>query len=153
MVTLKKAHVKIVSVLIALVFMGSVVALALTQTNGIASAAPASNVGVVDYQQFATLKIVTDVEEQMQKEAQAAQEKFNAETANMNDQQKQEYYQQTMQRLQQQHTDLMDPVRKQIEDAVKQVADAQGLSVVIQKDAVVYGGKDITQDVIKKLNK
>lgn len=153
MVTLKKAHVKIVSVLIALVFMGSVVALALTQTNGIASAAPASNVGVVDYQQFATLKIVTDVEEQMQKEAQAAQEKFNAETANMNDQQKQEYYQQTMQRLQQQHSDLMDPVRKQIEDAVKQVADAQGLSVVIQKDAVVYGGKDITQDVIKKLNK
>lgn len=48
MVTLQKKTVKIVSVLIALVFVGSVVALALTQTGtGFASAA-SSNVGVVD---------------------------------------------------------------------------------------------------------
>ena len=47
----------------------------------------------------------------------------------------------------------MEPVNKQIEDAVKAVADAKGLSVVLNKDTVVYGGTDITQDVIKKLSK
>ena len=53
MVTLQKKQVKIISVLIALVFVGSVVALALTQSgSGIASAA-SSNVGVVDYRQIA----------------------------------------------------------------------------------------------------
>ena len=40
-----------------------------------------------------------------------------------------------------------------IEAAVKKVAGNKGLAVVITKDAVVYGGQDITQDVIKELAK
>ena len=154
MIQLKKAQVKIVSVLIALVFVGSVVALALTQSGtGVASAASSSNVGVVDYRQFTTLKIYTDAEAEMQKAVQQAQQEFNEQSANMSDQEKQAYYQQTMERLQQQNTDLMEPVQKQVEDAVKAIAEAKGLSVVLNKDTVVYGGTDITQDVIKKLSK
>lgn len=154
MIQLKKAQVKIVSVLIALVFVGSVVALALTQSGtSVASAAASSNVGVVDYRQFATLKIYTDAEAEMQKAVQQAQQEFNDKSANMSDEEKQSYYQQTMERLQQQNTDLMEPVQKQVEDAVKAVADAKGLTVVLNKDTVVYGGTDITQDVIKKLSK
>ncbi len=154
MIQLKKAQVKIVSVLIALVFVGSVVALALTQSGtGVASAASSSNVGVVDYRQFTTLKIYTDAEAEMQKAVQQAQQDFNEKSANMSDEEKQAYYQQTMERLQQQNTDLMEPVQKQVEDAVKAIAEAKGLSVVLNKDTVVYGGTDITQDVIKKLSK
>ena len=140
--------------MIALVFVGSVVALALTQSGtGVASAASSSNVGVVDYRQFTTLKIYTDAEAEMQKAVQQAQQEFNEKSANMSDQEKQAYYQQTMERLQQQNTDLMEPVQKQVEDAVKAIAEAKGLSVVLNKDTVVYGGTDITQDVIKKLSK
>lgn len=154
MIQLKKAQVKIVSVLIALVFVGSVVALALTQSGtGVASAASSSNVGVVDYRQFTTLKIYTDAEAEMQKAVQQAQQDFNEKSANMSDEEKQAYYQQTMERLQQQNTDLMEPVQKQVEDAVKAIAEAKGLSVVLNKDTVIYGGTDITQDVIKKLSK
>ena len=40
-----------------------------------------------------------------------------------------------------------------MEEAVKSVADAKGLTVVIDKNAVVYGGTDITQDVVKKIAK
>ena len=51
MIKLEKKQVKIISILIAVVFVGSVVALALTQSgSGIASAA-SSAVGVVDYRQ------------------------------------------------------------------------------------------------------
>ena len=154
MVEFKKTQAKIISVLIALVFIGSVVALALTQSGtGIASAASSSNVGVVDYRQFTTLKIYTDVEAEMQTAVETAQKEFNEKSANMSEKEKQEYYQQTMERLQHQNADLMEPVNKQIEDAVKAVADAKGLSVVLNKDTVVYGGTDITQDVIKKLSK
>ena len=154
MIQLKKAQVKIVSVLIALVFVGSVVALALTQSGtGVASAASSSNVGVVDYRQFTTLKIYTDAEAEMQKAVQQAQQEFNEKSANMSDEEKQAYYQQTMERLQQPNTDLMEPVQKQVEEAVKAIAEAKGLSVVLNKDTVVYGGTDITQDVIKKLSK
>lgn len=129
-------------------------ALALTQSGtGVASAASSSNVGVVDYRQFTTLKIYTDAEAEMQKAVQQAQQDFNEKSANMSDEEKQAYYQQTMERLQQQNTDLMEPVQKQVEDAVKAIAEAKGLSVVLNKDTVVYGGTDITQDVIKKLSK
>ena len=51
MIKLQQKQVKIISILIAVVFVGSVVALALTQSgSGIASAAT-SSVGVVDYRQ------------------------------------------------------------------------------------------------------
>ena len=77
MVTLQKKQVKIISVLIALVFVGSVVALALTQSgSGIASAA-SSNVGVVDYRQIAQQSSqLQDIQSQMQKEVQDAQKEF-----------------------------------------------------------------------------
>lgn len=155
MVTLKKAHVKIVSVLIALVFVGSVVALALSQTAGIstASAASSSNVGVVDFSQFSTLKIVTDSQDQMQKKVEEARADFETNAASMSDAEKQQYYQQTMERLQKEQEDMMAPIQEQIDEAVKAVAEAQGLTVVLRKEGVVYGGKDITQDVVKKLSK
>ena len=51
MIKLEKKQVRIVSILIAVIFIGSVVAIALTQTGNIASAASSSSVGVIDYQQ------------------------------------------------------------------------------------------------------
>ena len=54
MIKLEKKQVKIISVIIALVFIGSVVALALTQSGGIASAAGSSSVGVVDREEVLT---------------------------------------------------------------------------------------------------
>ena len=56
-----------------------------------------------------------------------------------------------MQRLQQKNEELMEPIENSIQDAVKKVAEKKGLSVVIEKGAVVYGGQDVTQDVIKEL--
>ena len=35
--------------------------------------------------------------------------------------------------------------------AIKQVADAKGLSVVLSKDVTIYGGQDITAEVGKKI--
>ena len=154
MIKLEKKHIKIFSVLIALVFVGSVVALALSQSGtGIASAA-SSSVGVIDYRQVMSQHPdLQAANATMQQAVQDAQKDFETKSANMREQEKNDYYQQTQQRLQQKQQDLIEPIQKKIEDAVKGVAEVKGLSVVLDKSSVVYGGQDITQDVVKKISK
>lgn len=69
----------------------------------------------------------------------------------MNDVEKRRYYTQTQERLQNKQKELMDPVLKKIEAAIKKVADKKGLSVVVEKSTVVFGGSDITDEVAKSL--
>ena len=152
MIKLEQKQVKIISILIAVVFVGSVVALALTQSGSGIAAAATSSVGVVDYRHGGSQHPqLAAANAEMQKASQEAQADFETKSASMNDQEKSDYYQQTMQRLQQKNEELMEPIENSIQDAVKKVAEKKGLSVVIEKGAVVYGGQDVTQDVIKEL--
>jgi len=153
MVQLNKKHVKIISVLIAVVFIGSVVAIALTQSgSGIASAAGSGNVGVVDYRQImSSHPNLQSANEQMQKAVTDAQKEFEEKSKSMGDQEKSDYYNQTQERLQVKQQELLDPITKSVDEAVKKVADTKGLSVVLDKNTVVYGGQDITNDVISRL--
>ena len=147
MIKLEKKQVKIISIIIALLFVGSVVAIALTQSgNGIASAASGGNVGVVDYRQIMSQHPdLKNIETQMQSSVEEVRKEFEEKSAGMNDQEKQDYYQQSQERLRQKQQELLDPVEQSIRDAIKKSADNKGLSVVIEKSAVVYGGTDITQ--------
>ena len=155
MVEVKKKHVKIVSIVIALIFVGSVVALALTQSgSGIASAAASSNVGVVDYNAvIGQHPKMEEANKAFEAEQEKAHKDFEEKSANMSDQEKQDYYRQTVTRLQQKQAELIDPIRQSIDEQIKAVATAKGLNIVVEKGAVLYGGQDITQDVVKKLSK
>ena len=46
---------------------------------------------------------------------------------------------------------LMTPLFKDIDNAIRSAASANKVSVVINKSAVFYGGKDLTKDVISRL--
>ena len=154
MLKLEKKQVKIVSVLIALVFIGSVVALALTQSGGLASAASSGTVGVIDT--AAAMSQHPDMQNyqtQLQAAVEEVRKDFETTSANMTDEQKADYYMQCQQKLQQKQEALLTPLEQSFNDAVKKVADAKGLSVVIDKGAVVYGGVDITQDVVSRIGK
>lgn len=155
MLKLENKQVKIISIIIALVFIGSVVALALTQSgSGIASAASNGNVGVVDRDQImAQHPNGQNVENQMRAAITEVQKDFEEKSAGMSDQEKQDYYRQCQLRLQQKQQELIEPMIKSIDDAVKKTADAKGLSVVVDKAVVVYGGTDITNDVVSRLKK
>lgn len=154
MLKLEKKQVKIVSVLIALVFIGSVVALALTQSGGIASAAPSSTVGVVDMSRLVMEHPDSQgIDAQMKAEREAAQKDYEEKAAGMSDQEKESFYRQKLEYLSNKENELLEQLLKKIEESVKQVADAKGLSVVVAKQAVIYGGTDITQDVISKFKK
>lgn len=154
MIKLEKKQVKIISVLIALVFIGSVVALALTQSGGIASAAPSGSVGVVDMQQIMmNHPDRQSAEDQLKATIEEVEKNFQEKEASMSDQEKQSFYMQSQQIIAQRESELSEQLMKKVEAVVKQVADAKGLSVVVSKAAVVYGGNDITQDVISRLTK
>lgn len=154
MMKLEKKQVRIVSILIAVIFIGSVVAIALTQTGNIASAASSSSVGVIDYQQaMAAHPDVQNLQTQMETAINDVRKEFEEKSAGMGDQEKAEYYQQCQMRLGQKQQELLDPIKNAVEAAIKKVADKKGLSVVIEKSAVVYGGQDITQEVIAEFGK
>ncbi|MBO4400450.1 MAG: OmpH family outer membrane protein [Selenomonadaceae bacterium] len=155
MLKLESRQIKIISIVIALVFIGSVVALALTQSgSGIASAASNGNVGVVDRDQvMAQHPNGQNVENQMRAAITEVQKDFEEKSAGMSDQEKQDYYRQCQLRLQQKQQELIEPLIKSIDEAVKKTADAKGLSVVVDKSVVVYGGTDITNDVVSRLKK
>ena len=154
MIKLEKKQVRIVSILIAVIFIGSVVAIALTQTGNIASAASSSSVGTIDYQQvMAAHPDVQNLQGQMETAIADVKKEFDEKSAGMNDNEKADYYRQCQERLAQKQQELLDPIRNAVDAAIKKVADKKGLAVVIDKMAVIYGGQDITADVISELGK
>ena len=46
---------------------------------------------------------------------------------------------------------MLEAMQSRILKVVEQVAKGEGVSVVIDRQAILYGGQDLTQDVLKKL--
>lgn len=155
MIKFEKKQIKLISVGIALVFVLSIVGLAVSQSSvGFASAANSSSIGVVNFQQLVMQHPDMEAaQKSFQNEREQTKKDFDEKSANMNDQEKAAYYQQLNQRLANRQRELMEPVLAKINDAIKAVADAKGIAVVLDKNEVVYGGQDITADVAKKFAK
>ena len=154
MIKLEKKQVKLVSILIAVIFIGSVVAIALTQTGNIASAASSSSVGVVDMQQImASHPDRENANTQMEALQAEIEKEFKERSAGMGEKEREDYAQQCRERAAQKYSELLETLMTSVEAAVKKVADKRGLAVVIDKMAVIYGGQDITAEVISELGK
>ena len=69
------------------------------------------------------------------------------------DKKKAQIYQQKRQEAAQEEAKLMDPLFKDINIAVRTVANAKKINVVVDKDAVFFGGIDITDAVVTELKK
>ena len=147
-----KKNAKIVALAIAAAFLFGVAGIAVSQTTNVASAAAASNVGVVNYQMLVQQHPdLAKVQTTMQAESEAAKKEFEAKAASLGDKEKQEYYMQLQQRLQLKNQELMVPVFNKVDAVIKEVSDAKGLAVVVDKGAVIYGGNDITDECVKKV--
>jgi outer membrane protein len=154
MLKLEKKQIKVVSLLIVLFFVLGIVGIALSQSGkSYASGSSSSNVGVVNYQMVMSQSPdVAKAQQDFQAEVEQAKKDFDEKTAGKSDKEKQEYYAQVQQRLGLKQQEIMEPIMKKVEGIIKEVADAKGLAVVLDKNNVVYGGQDITDDVTKKLN-
>lgn len=147
-------NVKTITIAIAAIFILGVAFTGVSSFGNQASAAPASSVAVVDMQQvFMQSTDYRTAEEAFQKEQVQAQEDFKTKTAGMTtDAEKQEYGEQLGQRLRQKQEEILGAWEKKLDSALKKAADSKGYSVVMDKARVLYGGTDITAEVIKQLN-
>lgn len=147
-----KKNVKTVALAIAAAFLFGVAGVAVSQNSRVVSAAPASNVGVVNYQMLVQQHPdLAKVQSTMQAEADAAKKEFDAKAPSLGEKEKQDYYMQLQQRLQMKNQELMVPLFGKVDAVIKEISDAKGLSVVVDKAAVIYGGQDITDDCLKKI--
>ena len=132
-------NVKLISLFVAAIFVLGCFALSVTQSGVGKSAFAASSesaIGVVNYQMLvAQSPDLSKVNEAMNKEIESAQKDFN----------------ETQERLANKQKELMDPVLKKIEASIKKIADKKGLAVVVDKNTVVFGGVDITDEVAKSM--
>jgi outer membrane protein len=134
----------------AVLFLLGVVSTLGFNTSTTYAAEKASTIGVVNYQ-FLLSQSPDMVAAQQAMDAAVAQAKsdFDAKSANMSDQDKQTLNQQLQQGLQQKNQELLAPINEKVMAAIKSVAESKGLTIIIDKGTVVYGGQDITNDVGK----
>ena len=117
---------------------------------GKAYAAP-ETMGVVDYAYL--LNNHPDMvkgNEAFKAEQEQAKKDFEAKAATLSDKEKQDLSLQLNQRVEQKRQELLKPIAEKINAAIKAVADQKGLTVILSKASVVYGGVDITAEVLKK---
>ena len=148
-------NVKMVSLFVAAIFILGCFALSVTQSGfgRVASAAASeSAIGVVNYQMLvAQSPDLQNVRNAMKSEIDSAQKDFDEKSKSMNDSEKQRYYVRLQERIANKEKELMEPVLKKVEEQIKKVADKKGLSVVVDKSTVIFGGVDITDEVAKSL--
>jgi outer membrane protein len=119
-------------------------------TNTSTAYAAASPVGIVNYQLLVEQHPDSaKAQTAMNDAAEQAKTNFDTKSVNMNDQEKQSYYEQLQRGLQIKQQNLLEAIQNKVNDAVKAVAKSKGLTIVVDRGAAVYGEQDITDDVMK----
>jgi outer membrane protein len=120
-----------------------------------AQAADEEKVGGIDPQRVLfqhpkyeqTINQIKNIADQKQNEAKLAIDK---ET---DDSKKRDLFQKMRREIAEEEQKLMSPLFKEIDLAVRTVATAKKITVVVDKTALFYGGIDITDDVVQELKK
>lgn len=112
----------------------------------------ASPVGVVDYLYLINQHPDTPkANEALRSEQEQARKEFAEKAAGLSEKEKQELGRQLDQRVEQKRQELLRPITENINAAMKAVADAKGLTIVVHKNSVALGGADITAEVLNKI--
>ena len=138
--------------IIAAVFIFSIVALGVSQYQSGMAGASSSNVGVVDYSQLISQHPgMQAAREKYEEAAKQVQDEFTQKAGSMTPEQQQQFIEQKQKEMQDKQKELIDPIRTSIENQVQEVAASRSINVVLDKNNVLYGGQDITQEVLKKI--
>jgi outer membrane protein len=148
----KEGTFKVV-LLIATVLLG-IIGMTVAQPGRIfAASKPAPLAGIVDYSALISNNPATaKANEALKLEQENAQKEYVEKVSTLDDKGKQELERQLTQRIEQKRSELLKPILNQTDATIKTEAEAKGLTIVINKNAVVCGGVDITAEVSKKLN-
>lgn len=62
-----------------------------------------------------------------------------------------EYEKKLKQQANERQQELIEPILKEIDQTIKEVAENEGVAVVLSKETVIYGGRDLTPEVLEKI--
>ncbi|WP_281519269.1 OmpH family outer membrane protein [Acidaminococcus timonensis] len=151
----QKKNVKVISLAIAALMVIGVFVLAIQGRNlGGGDATMNSAIGKVNYNQvMASAPGLADAQTQLQQAAEDSRKEFEEKSKDMSDADKQKLAQEYQKKLQDKQKEVLEPVKKEVDDAIVAVGKTKGLTVVVNQGAVVYGGVDVTTDVQAQLKK
>lgn len=81
-------------------------------------------------------------------ERQKAENEFNEKAPNLDDKGRRELGEKLSAQVDKKEASLLNPIREKIRKTIGQVAKAHGIANVVDAGAVVFGGKDLTEEVI-----
>jgi outer membrane protein len=127
----------------------------LTAGAGAAFAAANETVGFLDeayvLSQYGKFKQAQEQFEQIgRKKSEAAKAAFDKET---DDAKKQQIVQNMQLEMREEEAKLLSPVFQELNRIVEKVAKAKGVTIVVNKGLVYYGGVDLTNDVVTELKR
>ena len=119
------------------------------------SALAAENDGVVGFVNMqaivASYPGIKDIAQEIANKRNDLQKSFNEQAKNLDTKAQQELQQKLNKELADFEAKKMAPVQKTIRTTIDQVAAAQGIKSVVNIQAMVTGGKDLTSEVVKVL--
>ncbi|HEY8417936.1 MAG TPA: OmpH family outer membrane protein [Limnochordales bacterium] len=116
------------------------------------SAQTESTIGYVDADRIIEGYLIPVLDEPLSKETARLQAEFDAAAEGLGDEEKLNLFNQYQAELDWYKQRLIDEQMPTINDAVAKVAQRHGVSVVLERQVVLYGGVDLTDAVLQELN-
>lgn len=110
-----------------------------------------SAVGYVDVERLINEYLVPVLDEPLARETARLQAEFDAASADLSDEEKRKLFAEYQNRLDAIKQQMVDEQLPFINDAVAAVAQRQGVTVVLDRQVVLYGGVDLTEAVLAEL--
>lgn len=128
-------------------------ALAMMLSLGITAIAFAEELGFVNVERiFRSYPDIQTVMSAINLERQKAENEFNQKAPTLDDKGKRELSEKLTQQVEKKEGSLLNPIRSDIRKAIGEIAKSHGITNVVDASVVVYGGKDLTDEVIAKVN-
>lgn len=111
-----------------------------------------STVGYVDIEKIFNAHPDKPLAEQkLNQEAKELEEQYKKEEPNLSEEEKKQRLAAYQQQLALKEKQLINGIILKIRDEIKEVAEAKGVTVVLEKKNIVYGGTDLTEQVLAKI--
>ena len=91
--------------------------------------------------------VAMEYQKKLQETANQTKKDFDTKAEGLSDEEKEKLYADMSQEFNEKRVAIEKDMKDRIEGVVKSVASKKGLSLVVEKSAVIYGGTDITKEV------
>ncbi len=142
----------LVAVGAAVVVIAAIAAVVLAGGSGVPVFGQSFTIGFVDLQRALDAHPRKAASERaLQEFFQAKQREFNQRVKGLTAEQRQLLDRQLQQQVIEKRQELLGGLDKELRTAVEEVARTQGISIVLERAVVLFGGVDLTDPVIKKV--